>query len=71
MGRYKEAVDDYTKAIEINGGNATYYSNRGDANFKSKNYEEAADDYTNAIKMDKGKAAYYTSRAEAYKNMGE
>ena len=49
---YKGAIEDYTKAIEINPSNALGYRERGRAKEKLEDYQGAIDDYTKAIEID-------------------
>ena len=48
---YKGAIEDYTKAIEINPSNALGYRERGRAKEKLEDYQGAIDDYTKAIEI--------------------
>lgn len=41
LGDYEGAVEDYTKAIELNANDADIYYNRGYYNKKLENYNEA------------------------------
>jgi tetratricopeptide (TPR) repeat protein len=49
--RYTQAIEHYTKAIEINPQMAFAYYNRGNAKSDMKNYEEALKDYKTAIQL--------------------
>eukprot|EP01059_Diplonema_ambulator_P003103 TRINITY_DN12746_c0_g1_i1.p1 TRINITY_DN12746_c0_g1~~TRINITY_DN12746_c0_g1_i1.p1 ORF type:complete len:411 (+),score=77.74 TRINITY_DN12746_c0_g1_i1:261-1493(+) len=48
------AVECYTKAIELNPGNSSFYGNRGQAYFRRFMYEEAVNDALMAVKLDPG-----------------
>ena len=48
---YNDAIEDYTKAIEINPSNALGYRERGRAKEKLEDYQGAIDDYTKAIEI--------------------
>lgn len=50
--KYQEAVDFYTKALEIGGSNAVYVCNRSSANFCLEKYEEALFDAWIARELD-------------------
>lgn len=63
--KYKDAINYYNKAIEINQKEADYYFNRGSAKKDLKKYEEAILDYDRAIKMDASDANYHCNRGEA------
>jgi Flp pilus assembly protein TadD len=59
-GRHKEAVEAYTKAIELNPAYVEAYHNRGVANYKLGKNQEAVDDLSRAIELDpKHPRAYY------------
>ena len=51
-GKYKEAINDYDKVIELNPQSAHAYYNRGVAHDALKQYQEAINDYNKAIKLD-------------------
>ena len=52
VGKYQEAVDAYTSAIEADPSEATYHGNRAAALLMLKKYDEALQDCKQAIKMD-------------------
>lgn len=59
-GRHKEAVEAYTKAIELNPAYLEAYHNRGVANYKLGKNQKAIDDLSRAIELDpKHPRAYY------------
>ncbi|TAQ90402.1 hypothetical protein B7494_g1263 [Chlorociboria aeruginascens] len=60
------AIDFYTKAIELNDKEPTYYSNRAQANIKSEAYGYAIADATKAIELDPKFTKAYYRRAVAY-----
>ncbi len=47
--KYKNAINDYTLAININTDNAHAYWNRASTYYSNKDYELAANDYTRAM----------------------
>lgn len=49
---YHEAVDEYSKAIELDPSNAVYHSNRSFAHLRLEEYGSAAVDATKAIELD-------------------
>ena len=49
---YQSAIDDYTKAIEIDPSDAHYYYSRGNAKEKLEDYQGAIDDWNKAIELD-------------------
>ena len=62
---YQSAIDDYTKAIEIDPSDADYYFFRGIGKEKLKDYQGAIDDYTKAIEINPNYASFYAFRADA------
>ena len=51
MGRYDEAIADFTRAIELDPDNPQYYCQRGDVRLRTNGDNEAIDDYTIAIRQ--------------------
>lgn len=66
IGRYKEAVCDYTQAIALDNNNSSAYKKRGDAYFNIKKYSSAIEDYTEAIRINIDDAIVYRSRGDVY-----
>lgn len=62
---YKEAIADYTQAIEIDPNYADAYYNRGIAHRKVGDTQAAIADYTQAIKIDPNDAKVYHNRGIA------
>jgi|TARA_B100000315_G_scaffold256825_1_gene303761 lipoprotein NlpI len=60
------AVQDYTKAIELNRDYAVAYNNRGIAYKALGKYDLAIRDYTRAIKLDRNNPNAYNNRGNAY-----
>ncbi len=59
LGKYKEAIENYDKAIELNPKYADAYNNRGNAKLHSGKNEEAIEDYNKAIELDPQYDTYY------------
>lgn len=58
--KYDDAIDSYTKAIELDGTNAVFYSNRAQVHIKMENYGLAIADCDEALKVDPNMIkAYY------------
>lgn len=58
--KYDEAIECYTKAIELDGTNAVFYSNRAQVHIKLENYGLAIADCDQALKVDPNMMkAYY------------
>lgn len=65
-----DAVDTYTKAIELCPKDAMVYHNRGNAYDKLGNYERAIADFDTAIELNPLYAENYNNRGAAYKKIG-
>jgi small glutamine-rich tetratricopeptide repeat-containing protein alpha len=50
--KYKEALEQYNKAIEIDANNAVYYCNRAAAHSKLSDFANSIEDCKNALKID-------------------
>ncbi|KAK2712350.1 hypothetical protein QYM36_011140 [Artemia franciscana] len=63
---YQQAIELYTKAIDLNGSSAIYYANRSFAYLKTECFGYAVLDATRAIEIDKNNVKGYYRRASAY-----
>ena len=54
LGNYKQAIEDYDRAIEIKPGYAEAYINRGVAYNGLGNYRQAIEDLNRAIEIKPG-----------------
>ena len=70
LGRYEEALADYTEAIRLKPDYAVAYHNRGNAKDDLGRSEEALADYTEAIRLKPDYAEAYTNRGIAKDNLG-
>ena len=70
-GNYQGAIDDWSKAIEINPQNAIAYNNRGSAKDDLGDHQGAITDYTKAIGIDPQNANAYINRSKARLNLGD
>ena len=70
LGNYRQAIDDCSRAIEINPGYALAYTNRGIAYSNLGNYKQAIEDYGRAIEIKPGYADSYNNRGIAFKSLG-
>jgi tetratricopeptide (TPR) repeat protein len=70
LGNYRQAIEDYDKAIEIKPGYADAYTNRGAAYNGLGNYRQAIEDYDKAIEIKPGYADAYYNRGLAYNGLG-
>ena len=66
QGDFEGAIEDYTKAIEINPDLDYYYCSRGKLKEKLQIYQEAIDDYTKAIELDANWKWYYIMRGDVF-----
>jgi S1-C subfamily serine protease len=71
IGKFKEAVVDYTKYINQSPGEAKAFNYRGLAYLKLHEYKKAIKDFTRAIKLDSKFIPPYINRAEVYIKMEE
>ena len=67
----EDAIEDYTKAIEIESDSVFAYRLRGDSKSKLGDYQGAIDDYTKAIEIYPNKAYLYNYRASAKRKLGD
>ncbi|MCP4348787.1 MAG: tetratricopeptide repeat protein, partial [Desulfobacterales bacterium] len=66
--KYKEAIKQYRKAIEIDPNYAYAYNGLGSAYDDLENYEEAIKQYKKAIEIDPNDATYYSNLGNTFKN---
>ncbi len=64
--KYKLALDDYNKAIELNPNFAGAYNNRGNIYYYQQKYELALADFNKAIELDSKSAEAYNNRGVLY-----
>ncbi len=61
-GNYKQAIDDLTRAIELNPNNKRAYNSRAIAKGNSGDIKGAIEDYTKGIEIDPGDPLMYRNR---------
>ncbi len=66
---YKGAIEDYTKAIDINPDHSNAYNNRGLSKYNLKDYRGSIEDYTKAIDIDPDHPTAYNNRNLARKDL--
>ncbi len=71
LQRYRDAADDFTKAIELDPQNALAFNNRGRALAELGNHRQALEDATQAIKLDPTFAEAYNNRGVSHRQLGE
>ena len=63
--KYKKAIVDFDRAIELNPEHVRAYYKRGNTKFKLENYTDAIEDYTHAIKLNPEHARAYNNRGNS------
>ena len=71
LGRYKDAIEDFDKAIEINPNYIIAHINRGTANFNLKQYKDAIKDFDKAIEINPNYAIAYNYKGIANLELGQ
>jgi tetratricopeptide (TPR) repeat protein len=71
LGRFDEALTDYTKAIELNPNNFWHWYNRGNAYRKLNLPRKALPDYTKAVELEPKFAQAWYNRGNAYVELGQ
>lgn len=71
IGDYEGAVDDYTRALQIDGNQPTAYNNRGLAKFQVGDFAGAISDYTRSLELNDNEAVVYFNRGFARFNQGD
>jgi tetratricopeptide (TPR) repeat protein len=70
FGNYKQAIEDFGRAIEIKPDYTDPYINRGNAYLGLGNYRQAIEDYDRAIEIKPDYAMAYNNRGAAYNDLG-
>ena len=70
-GNYKDAIDAFSKTIEINKKHAAAYNNRGYSYNNLGNYNQAIQDYEKAIEINPEDDVAYYNRGVAYGKLGK
>lgn len=71
LGKTREAIDDYNKAVTLFPEYAAVYNNRGNLLMALGLYDEALKDFDRAIALAPGYAAAYNNRAGARFRLGQ
>ncbi|XP_047331501.1 serine/threonine-protein phosphatase 5-like isoform X2 [Impatiens glandulifera] len=69
--KYSQAIDLYTKAIDLNSENSVYWANRAFAHTKLEEYGSAIQDASKAIEIDPKYTKGYYRRGAAYLALGK
>lgn len=67
MGKYEEAIRDYTTAIEIQPTNAYAFYNRGISFDRQENFRAAIADFSRAIELQPDNADFFHNRGFCYR----
>jgi tetratricopeptide (TPR) repeat protein len=70
-GRYRDAIDQYGKAIKLDKRNPRYYQYRADCELALSEYKRAVSDTTKSIKLNPGDPDSFSIRARAYDQLKE
>ncbi len=70
-GDFKGAVDDLSRAIELDPANAPAYKTRGLAHHQMDEFQTAIEDYTRALAIDPTMVMAYNFRANALRSIGK
>jgi tetratricopeptide (TPR) repeat protein len=70
QGRYKQAIEDFNRAIEIKPRHEKTYNNRGNAYQTLGGYRQAIDDFNKAIEVKPDFPEAYNNRGNAYLFLG-
>lgn len=65
-GEYERAIEDYSRAVELDGAFAEAYYDRGFSFYEVGLYEEAITDLSRAIELNPEAAQYYGQRSLVY-----
>ena len=71
LGKYEDAIADFTVAIELDPGISAYYRDRGIAHYLNGGYDEAIADYLSAIAIDPRDPYLYMFRGLAHNRKDE
>ena len=71
QGDYRSAIEEFTKAIELDPMNATYYGSRARAHIRAEIFYKAINDYTEALALEPDNAEFNLGRAVAYVYRGD
>lgn len=58
LEEYQEAIEDFTLALETDGGNARVHFNRGNARYQLGQYRDALTDYRAAVSLEPGRPEF-------------
>jgi len=71
LKEYQRAIEDYSRAIELDPTYVYAYNSRGLAYADLEEYQRAIEDYSRAIELDPTSVSAYNSRGDAYADLEE
>lgn len=66
QGKYEQAINEFTKAIELNPGYADIYNKRGLSYYNQEKYDQAIGDYNKAIEINSKYVEAFNNRGIVY-----
>jgi tetratricopeptide (TPR) repeat protein len=69
MEKYDEAIEDFTRAIEMESGRASFFNGRAQAYYHTEKYAEALLDMSKALYLDDGVSWYWERRATIFSQL--
>jgi tetratricopeptide (TPR) repeat protein len=69
-GRYDDAIEDYTRALQVNPNDPVAYYDRANAYYRKGQYDRAVEDYTKAVEINPQDEEAYFNRGLAYFSLG-
>ena len=69
IGKYEQAIDDFSNAIVLNPENTEYYFLRANVKTRLDKFLSAAEDYTRIIELEPGNGNAYYNRGICYANI--
>ena len=70
QGRFEEALQDYSAAIQLNPRHCRAFYHRAFSNDRLRRYDAAVADYTRALEIQPGNATAYHNRASLFERLG-
>ena len=70
LGDYNAAIEDYSKAVQLDASYVAAVYNRGTAHFALRQYDQAIDDYSLALETDANDAKLLNNRGSAWFKKG-
>ena len=71
QGKHEEAIDAYSRSIDLNSTRAIPYNNRGAVRNELGQYEAAITDFDQVLRIDPNLAGAYSNRGNARAGMGQ